>query len=75
MKLLLPITLGALVAVAATTSAFAQCSSGHLSAGLSESLYLSEDQKPEVAMSTYDPANIKLSTDLNKPGQEIVTSE
>ena len=58
MKKLLPITLGVVFAAVAGTSSFAQCSSGHVTADLGEQLYLSENQTPETAMSTYDPTNV-----------------
>ena len=73
MKILLPITLGALLAAAATTSVFAQCSHGYKSADMSNLTIAADSQKTEEAMSSYDPS--KANSLLEKPAEDVKTAE
>ena len=66
MKQFSSIVLSIIFAALFSTITFAQCSRGHETADLSSLKIASEDQKPEQAMSTYDPSKIEVPLDNKK---------
>ena len=75
MKKLLPIILGVVFAAVAGGSSFAQCSGGHVTADLGEELYLSQNETPETAMSTYDPTKVDPEALIKKLKETAGTSQ
>jgi hypothetical protein len=75
MKTLLAVVLAGIFSATLATSAFADCSGGHVSASLSKLQIAVESEKPEVALSTYDPAKTDVLLDTKVPAQEVKTSD
>ena len=75
MKLLIATTLAALFSATLVSSVFAQCSHGYKSAGLSKMTIAAEKQKPEEAMSTYDPAIVDSLVNVKKLTDDTKTSD